>query len=176
MIAARYVELTPRGVLRCMSTASGDAAIPLLRALLLRDADRAWQTDELARLMPDKSASTARTLFQLQRDRCIDVRLTPPENTTSDWAGVQSDLEAMVAQGASQAALLDADGLVLAQAVRPHHADDALAPPLVACTQLVVGNATLAGVYGLALHGLPAEDSWPLVQLARRLVRVRSWH
>ncbi len=176
MSAARYLELTPLGVVRGLSDQHRDDAAALLRVLLRRDADQAWATGELRALLPGDLTAWARLLFQLQREGCIDVHLAPPGVPEAHWNGVQSDLAAMVAQGASQAVLMDADGLVLAQAGADGAADDAMQPPPAASVRLQVGDGALAAVYGLALRGLSSDHCRPLVRLARRLARARTWH
>ena len=177
MITARYVDLTPIGVMRGLSGGPGDDASVLLQALLRRDPDRTWDPGELAALPAKPLKVWARLMFQLQRAGCIDTFLAPPGNPDRRWAGVQSDLAAMVALGAAQAALLDADGLVVAQA-RDDRAPDlaATAPPPEVCLHLWIGHGAGAAVYGLALRGLAPERCLPLVRLARRLVRQHTAH
>jgi len=177
MITARYVDLTPIGVMRGLSGGPGDDASVLLQALLRRDPGRTWDPGELATLTAKPLKVWARLMFQLQRAGCIDTFLAPPGNPDRRWAGVQSDLAAMVAQGAAQAALLDADGLVVAQA-RDDRAPDlaGTAPPPEVCLRLRIGRGAGATVYGLALRGLAPERCLPLVRLARRLVRQHTAH
>jgi predicted regulator of Ras-like GTPase activity (Roadblock/LC7/MglB family) len=177
MTTVRYVDLTPLGVMRGLSEGRRDDASALLQALLLRDPGRAWEPAELAALPPRRAQDWARLMFQLQRAACIDTFLAPPANPDPRWAGVQSDLVAMVALGASQAALLDADGLVVAQALGADcqdRRDRGTASPPQACVRLRAGDGANAAVYGLALQGLAPERCPPLVRLARRLVRLNT--
>ena len=177
MITARYVDLTPIGVMRGLSGGPGDDASVLLQALLRRDPDRTWDPGELAALPAKPLKVWARLMFQLQRAGCIDTFLAPPGNPDRRWAGVQSDLAAMVAMGAAQAALLDADGLVVAQARNDRAPDPAAtAPPPEVSLQLRIGHGAGSAVYGLALRGLAPERCLPLVRLARRLVRQHTAH
>ena len=177
MITARYVDLTPIGVMRGLSGGPGDDASVLLQALLRRDPDRTWDPGELAALPAKPLKVWARLMFQLQRAGCIDTFLAPPGNPDRRWAGVQSDLAAMVALGAAQAALLDADGLVVAQARNDRAPDPAAtAPPPEVSLHLRIGHGAGSAVYGLALRGLAPERCLPLVRLARRLVRQHTAH
>jgi len=176
LTVVRYVELTSRGLVRCMSQTCSDQAVPLLRALLLRNSRRPWETAELAQLVPDESAAAVRMLFRLQRENCIDVTLAPPDDAPFHWEGVRSDLAAMLELGASAAVLLDADGMVLAHAGGGQAADDGPARPRDGCARLLVGEGELARVYELALRGLPIDECRPIVRLARRLARAWMAH
>ncbi|WP_343637230.1 roadblock/LC7 domain-containing protein [Roseateles sp.] len=168
MTALRYVDLTPLGVMRGLSGTRRDDASILLQALLRRDPGRAWDPGEFAALPARPLKVWARLMFELQGAGCIDTSLTRPGNPDRHWAGIQSDLAAMVALGASQATLLDGDGLVLAQA---GGAPDLAAPPADVRVPLKIGDGASAAAYALVLRGLAHERCPPLVRLARRLAR-----
>lgn len=174
--AQRFIDLTPQGVLSCAGASAADLQGRLLQALLLRDPRHAWHSDELARLLPDAPRQAARALFALQREGCIDVQLEPPPAEPHHWAAIGADLQALVDEGATLAALLDHDGFVIAQAGAAAPADDALAVPPQAALQLHVGEGALRATYGLALLGLQAQGCRAVVQLVRRLARMRAAH
>ncbi|HLO93364.1 MAG TPA: hypothetical protein VK195_03540, partial [Burkholderiaceae bacterium] len=110
-------------------------------------------------------------LFDLQRRQLVEVRLDAPEDDASLWPGVQGDLQDMVRAGAHWAALVDGDGLLLAQAglAAPQEA-----LPAPAEVSLHLGEGALSASYALAAPGLALGRHALLVRLARRLVRLRA--
>lgn len=173
-VANRYIELTPQGAAMCVGGPASDVRGRLLQALLRREPHRAWQSEELAQMLPDERQHAPRALFQLQREGCIVVSLSAPLADERPWSAIQSDLESFIEEGATLAALLDADGLVIAQADTACPNDDPLVAPLEAALSIHVGEGLLAATYGLALRGLPAQEASSLVPLVRRLVRTRA--
>jgi hypothetical protein len=174
--ASRYLELTPRGAALCAAGQANDIRRRLLRALLQREPGCIWHGQELARLLPGEQDKAPRALFDLLRDGCIDVTLSPPCCDDGAWGALRDDLDSFVAQGASLAALLDADGLLIAQAGPASEGEDPLAPPLAPDLHIHAGEGPLRATYGLVLRGLDVDQGSPLVALVRRLTRTRSPH
>lgn len=175
-VAQRYIELTPQGAAVCVVGPASDLRGRLLQALLLREPHRAWQSEELRQLLPNEREEAPRALFRLQREGCIEVSLSAPIADERPWNAIQGDLESFIEEGATLAALLDADGLVIAQADNTCVNDDPLTAPLAADLRIHVGDGLLATTYGLALRGMQAPDSSSLVPLVRRLARARLPH
>jgi len=175
-VAQRYIELTPQGAAICVGGPANDVRGRLLQALLLREPHRPWQSEELVQMLPNEPEKAPRALFHLQREGCIAVSLSAPIADERSWPAIQGDLASFVEEGATLAALLDADGLVIAQADAARLNDDPLAAPLAADLTIHVGDGLLATTYGLALRGLHAPDSSSLVPLVRHLARTRSPH
>jgi hypothetical protein len=168
----RFIDLTPHGALGCAGAPPSDLRGRLLRALLLREPQRAWHGRELAQLLPDEHEMAARTLFGLHREGCLVVSLAPPSAEDRHWAAIQADLESIVSEGAQAAVLLDEDGLVIAQAGAVPAADDSHGPPWHADWSLHLGEGALHARYGLALQGSAPPAS--VVRLVRRLARLRE--
>ncbi|MGJ7505484.1 MULTISPECIES: hypothetical protein [unclassified Variovorax] len=173
----RFIDLTPQGALISTVGPAADLRGRLLRALLLREPHRAWSGEELAQLLPHEQAHTARALFGLHRVGWIAVSLVPPAPEERHWASLQLDLESLIDDGATLAALLDHDGFVIAQAGGDASlADDPLSAPRQDAVQLHVGDGALRATYGFALQGTPMEKCPSLVRLIRRLACRRSGH
>lgn len=173
-VAKRYLELTPLGAAMCVGGPASDVCARLLQALLRREPQRPWQSEELAQMLPGEPGQAPRALFQLQREGCIVVNVSAPIADERPWSAIRGDLQSFIKEGATLAALLDADGFVIAQADTECPNDDPLATPLEAALLIHVGEGLLAATYGLALRGLHAQHAASLVPLVRRLVRTRA--
>ena len=124
----RFIDLTPRGALMCAVRPSVDVQGRLLHALLQREPGHQWDREEFMRLLPRDSEDAPRALFSLHRQGCIDVSVKSPP-LRRQRTSLQSDLESMIEEGATLAALLDRDGLIIAQAGASHVDNPVVLPP-----------------------------------------------